>query len=182
MEIAIKIITAVVGVVATTLCAWFGAQIKKYKKLAKTEEDRAIKKTITNVITTKLQPVCDEISELKDNISQLQNVDTNFSTRLQPLQEEIEVMKDDITEILLELEDQSVMIKNLEKKENNLEKQTKCSWRYRIRTLCHAYISRGYMTHDEFSQLQEMFALYEALGGNGQTKELYERTMKLEIK
>lgn len=38
------------------------------------------------------------------------------------------------------------------------------------------------MTHREFTQLQEMFAIYTALGGNGQTKELYDRTMKLDIK
>ena len=38
------------------------------------------------------------------------------------------------------------------------------------------------MSHEEFSQLQEMFNLYTAIGGNGQTKELYEKTMQLEIK
>lgn len=38
------------------------------------------------------------------------------------------------------------------------------------------------MTHGEFIQLQEMFTIYSALGGNGQTKELYDKTMRLDIK
>lgn len=38
------------------------------------------------------------------------------------------------------------------------------------------------MSHDEYAQLQEMFNIYTAIGGNGQTKELYDRTMKLDMK
>jgi hypothetical protein len=38
------------------------------------------------------------------------------------------------------------------------------------------------MSYEEYTQLQEMFNIYAAIGGNGQTKELYERTIALEIK
>lgn len=101
---------------------------------------------------------------------------------MNPLQEEIEHLKDDITEIIDNLKQQGLNLKNLTKKEELLEQETCCAWRYRIRTLCHCYLQRGSMTHREFTQLQEMFAIYTALGGNGQTKELYDRTMKLDIK
>ena len=119
---------------------------------------------------------------MKNDIANLQTFETNFQTRLQPTQEEIEHLKDDITEIINTLKAQGVDLQNIKEKEEHLEHETRCAWRYRIRTLCHAYIQRGWMSHDEFSQLQEMYNLYTAIGGNGQTKELYERTMRLDIK
>ncbi len=70
---------------------------------------------------------------------------------------------------------------NIQEQTEHLENETRCAWRYRIRSLCHAYLKRGWMTHEEFGQLQEMFNLYTAIGGNGQTRELYERTMQLDI-
>ena len=97
-------------------------------------------------------------------------------------QTEIEHMKDDITIILEDIKQHGIDLTNVHEKEKHLEHETRCAWRYRIRTLCHAYIKRGWMSHEEFSQLQEMFNLYTAIGGNGQTKELYERTMQLDIK
>lgn len=64
-----------------------------------------------------------------------------------------------------------------------LAHETRCAWRYRIRQLCHAYLARGYMSFEEYSQLQEMYNIYQAIGGNGQTKELYDKTVStLEIK
>ena len=39
------------------------------------------------------------------------------------------------------------------------------------------------MSFDEYSQLQEMYNIYCAIGGNGQTKELYDMTLNtVEIK
>ena len=39
------------------------------------------------------------------------------------------------------------------------------------------------MSFDEYTQLQEMYNIYSAIGGNGQTKELYDKTVStLEIK
>lgn len=39
------------------------------------------------------------------------------------------------------------------------------------------------MAFEEYSQLQEMYNIYCAIGGNGQTKELYEKTINtIEIK
>lgn len=190
-----KIVLTIVGILVTSLITWLGAQIVKYKNLVRKEEDETIKNTIVNTLTTSLKPIEDDISVLKTNvgnmqndigkmkkdIKSLQNSEINFTTRLNPMQDEIEHMKDDITIILEDIKQHGVDLANVHEKEKHLEHETRCAWRYRIRTLCHAYIKRGWMSHEEFCQLQEMFNLYTAIGGNGQTKELYERTMKLEI-
>ena len=197
-----KILFAAIGVIVPALITWLGTQIVKYKKLTKKEEDEMVKTTIENTLTTALKPIQSSIGELKKDvgnmkkdignvqsditkmkidITNLQNSETNFSTRLNPLQDEIEHLKDDIQEILDTLKQHGVDLNNVKEKEKHLEHETRCAWRYRIRTLCHAYIRRGWMTHDEFEQLQEMFNLYTAIGGNGQTKELYERTMRLDV-
>lgn len=166
----------------TGLVAWLGKQIVKYKKLVKQQEDEVLKKTLSNALDVQLAPIREDIINLK-------KVETTFQTRLKPTQDEIEHLKDDVTEILNSLKAQGVDLANInerlaeiEVKENHLEHETRCAWRYRIRQLCHVYMARGYMSFEEFQQLQEMYNLYAAIGGNGQTKELYERTICLEIK
>lgn len=191
-----KVVLTIVGILVSGLVTWLGGQIVKYRKLVKKEEDETVKNTIVNTLTTSLQPIQDDISTLKTDVSSmqsdigkmkkdiksLQNSEVNFTTRLNPMQDEIEHMKDDITIMLDDIKQHGIDLANVHEKEKHLEHETRCAWRYRIRTLCHAYLKRGWMSHEEFSQLQEMFNLYTAIGGNGQTKELYERTMQLDIK
>ena len=199
-----KALLTVVGILVTSLVTWLGAQIVKYKKLVKKEEDETVKSTIVNTLTTALQPIKSDIGELKvdvsslktdvntlktdignvkNDVSKLQTSEVNFTTRLNPMQDEIEHLKDDITEILNNLKEQGIELQNIHQKEELLAHETRCAWRYRIRQLCHAYLARGYMSFDEYSQLQEMYNIYSAIGGNGQTKELYDKTVStLEIK
>ena len=199
-----KALLTVVGILVTSLVTWLGAQIVKYKKLVKKEEDETIKSTIVNTLTTALQPIESNIGELKtdvstlktdvstlkidvgnlkNDVSKLQTSEVNFTTRLNPMQDEIEHLKDDITEILNNLKEQGIELQNIHEKEELLAHETRCAWRYRIRQLCLAYLARGYMSFDEYSQLQEMYNIYSAIGGNGQTKELYDKTVStLEIK
>ena len=188
-DVILKVITTVVGILVTGFLTKLGFQIKKYKDLLKQEEDKTVKDTITNVLNAELEPIRKDIKFLKigmdnieDDVANLQTAETNFQTRLDPAQEEIEHLKDDITEILLSLKNQGIDLQNLKAKEEHLEEQTRCAWRYRIRMLCHYYIKRGYITDDEYNQLQEMMRLYEALGGNGQTRELYEKAIQLPIR
>ena len=192
-----KVLLTIVGILVTSLITWLGAQIVKYKKLVKKEEDETVKSTIVNTLTTALQPIKSDIGELKtdvgtlkididnmkNDISKLQTSEVSFTTRLNPMQDEIEHLKDDITEILNNLKAQGIELQNIHEKEELLAHETRCAWRYRIRQLCHAYIARGYMSFEEYSQLQEMYNIYSAIGGNGQTKELYDKTVStLEIK
>lgn len=182
LDIVLKIVIPIATSALIGIGTWLITQIRKYNNLIKKEEDSTIKATFTAVLEDKLEPICKDIGNMKNDIANLQTFETNFQTRLQPTQEEIEHLKDDITEIINTLKAQGVDLQNIKSKEEHLEHETRCAWRYRIRTLCHAYIQRGWMSHDEFSQLQEMYNLYTAIGGNGQTKELYERTMRLDIK
>ena len=112
-----KIVLTIVGILVSGLVTWLGAQIVKYRKLVKKEEDETVKNTIVNTLTTSLQPIQDDISTLKTDVGNmqsdignmkkdiktLQNSEVNFTTRLNPMQEEIEHMKDDITIILEDL-------------------------------------------------------------------------------
>lgn len=198
-----KIVLTLVGLLVSGLVTWLGTQIAKYKKLNKKEEDQIVKNTIVETLSTGLEPIQIDISDLKNDVSKLksdvssiqtdvskmkkdiknlQNSDVNFSTRLNPMQDEIEHLKDDITELLDGFEKQGVDIENLKGQEEVLAKETRSAWRYRIRQLCHIYIARGYMTAEEFNQLQKMFCVYTAIGGNGQTKDLYDKAMNLPIK
>ena len=174
-EIWMKVLLTVVGTLTATLLGWLGFQIKEYRGLIKKEEDETVKKTIQTTLSTELEPI-------KKDIKSLQNSEVNFSTRLQPLQDEIDHLKDDITEILADLKSKGVDLSNICEKEKLLEHETRCAWRYRIRQLCHKYLERGCISGSEFAQLQEMYALYTAIGGNGQTKLLYEKTIQLDIK
>ena len=199
----IKVLVAIITFLATSLLAWLGTQIVKYRKLAKGAENETIKNTIVDTLSTGLEPIKIDISDLKTDVSNfktdmsglqsdigkmkteirnLQNSEINFSTRLKPMQEEIEHLKDDIQELLNSLEQQGLDLEDMRKSEEILQKETRSAWRYRIRQLCHIYMERGCMTADEYDQLQKMFGIYEAIGGNGQTKDLYDRTKVLPIK
>ena len=198
-----KIVLTLVGLLVSGLVTWLGTQIARYKKLNKKEEDQIVKNTIVETLSTGLEPIQIDMSDLKNDVSKLksdvsniqtdvskmkkdiknlQNSDVNFSTRLNPMQDEIEHIKDDITELLVSFEKHGVDIENLKGQEEVLAKETRSAWRYRIRQLCHIYIARGYMTAEEFNQLQKMFCVYTAIGGNGQTKDLYDKAMNLPIK
>ena len=56
------------------------------------------------------------------------------------------------------------------------------SYRFRLIQLCKIFIQQGYMTQEQYDQLTEFYKLYIGLGGNGQAKEYYEKTIVLPIK
>lgn len=56
------------------------------------------------------------------------------------------------------------------------------SYRFRLIQLCQSFLKQGYMTSGQYEQLVEFFKVYTSLGGNGQAKEYYERTLKLPLK
>lgn len=72
----------------------------------------------------------------------------------------------------------------LEEKKNN-ERYIEiilASYRFRLIQLCQSFLKQGYMTSGQYEQLVEFFKVYAGLGGNGQGKEYYERTLKLPLK
>lgn len=53
----------------------------------------------------------------------------------------------------------------------------------RIIYLCEQYISRGYLSHDEYENLYEyLYKPYKAMGGNGTAERLMEEVKKLPVK
>ena len=56
------------------------------------------------------------------------------------------------------------------------------SYSFRLIQLCQSFLKQGYMTSGQYEQLVEFFKVYAGLGGNGQAKEYYERTLKLPLK
>lgn len=56
------------------------------------------------------------------------------------------------------------------------------SYRFRLVQLCKEFIRQGYITQPQYDQLTEFYKLYEALGGNGQAKDYYDKAIMLEIK
>ena len=68
-----KVVLTIVGILVSGLVTWLGAQIVKYRKLVKKEEDETVKNTIVNTLTTSLQPIQDDISTLKTDVSNMQS-------------------------------------------------------------------------------------------------------------
>lgn len=56
------------------------------------------------------------------------------------------------------------------------------SYRYRLSQLCRLYLNRGWMSTDEYEQLNEFYHLYTSLGGNGEAKKFYDKASQLPIK
>ena len=97
-----------------------------------------------------------------------EDLDDRIDEKLKPILDDIEEIRE--------------YIRKTESKENRDLELIIASYRFRLVQLCKLYIKKGYMTQDEYDQLTEFFKLYSSLGGNGQAKEYYEKTVKLEIR
>ena len=102
------------------------------------------------------------------NDKKYEDLDDRIDEKLKPILDDIEEIR--------------AYIRKAEIKENRDLELIIASYRFRLVQLCKLYIKKGYMTQDEYDQLTEFFKLYSSLGGNGQAKEYYEKTVKLEIR
>lgn len=102
------------------------------------------------------------------NDKKYEDLDDRIDEKLKPILDDIEEIRG--------------YIRKTESKENRDLELIIASYRFRLVQLCKLYIKKGYMTQDEYDQLTEFFKLYSSLGGNGQAKEYYEKTVKLEIR
>lgn len=80
-----------------------------------------------------------------------------------------------------ELEDLRAYIRTTETTEKTHMNLIIASYRFRLIQLCKTLLHANQMTQDEYDQLSEFYKVYIGLGGNGQAKEYYERTIKLPI-
>lgn len=83
--------------------------------------------------------------------------------------------------IYQELEDLRKYIRETEAKRDHNMDFIIASYRFRLIQLCKEHLAAKQMTSAEYEQLTEFFKLYTSLGGNGQAKEYYDRTIQLPI-
>lgn len=102
------------------------------------------------------------------NDKKYEDLDDRIDEKLKPILDDIEEIRG--------------YIRKTESKENRDLELIIASYRFRLVQLCKLYMKKGYMTQDEYDQLTEFFKLYSSLGGNGQAREYYEKTVKLEIR
>lgn len=94
----------------------------------------------------------------------------------------VELIDEKLKPIVEDIEELRKYIRKIEDKERQDLTLIIASYRFRLVQLCKIYIKQGYMTQDQYDQLTEFYKLYHSLGGNGQAKEYYEKTMELEIR
>lgn len=94
----------------------------------------------------------------------------------------VELIDEKLKPIVEDIEELRTYIRKIEDKERQDLTLIIASYRFRLVQLCKIYIKQGYMTQDQYDQLTEFYKLYHSLGGNGQAKEYYEKTMELEIR
>lgn len=102
------------------------------------------------------------------NDKKYEDLDDRIDEKLKPILDDIEEIRG--------------YIRKTENKEKRDLELIIASYRFRLVQLCKLYMKKGYMTQDEYDQLTEFFKLYSSLGGNGQAREYYEKTVKLEIR
>lgn len=96
-----------------------------------------------------------------------QIIDEHIEDKLQPIIDDMEELRNYVREV--------------DKDEKHKIKLIVQSYRYRLSQLCRIYLKQGYMTFDQYDQLNEFYHLYIGLGGNGEAKALYERVVALDI-
>ena len=94
----------------------------------------------------------------------------------------VELIDEKLKPIVEDIEELRTYIRKIEDKERQDLTLIIASYRFRLVQLCKIYIKQGYMTQDQYDQLTEFYKLYHSLGGNGQAKEYYEKTIELEIR
>lgn len=94
----------------------------------------------------------------------------------------VELIDEKLKPIIEDIEELRTYIRKIKDKEKQDLTLIIASYRFRLVQLCKIYIKQGYMTQDQYDQLTEFYKLYHSLGGNGQAKEYYEKTMGLEIR
>lgn len=94
----------------------------------------------------------------------------------------VELIDEKLKPIVEDIEELRTYIRKIGDKERQDLTLIIASYRFRLVQLCKIYIKQGYMAQDQYDQLTEFYKLYHSLGGNGQAKEYYEKTMELEIR
>lgn len=122
---------------------------------------------VLGIIQRKLQK---ELKAYKTLVrkEQQEKLEQQIDLKLEPILEDIEEIRKHVTERDLENDTKINLIVS--------------SYRFRLIQLCKIYLKQGYITTEQYEQINEFYDLYFKLGGNGQAKEFYDQVLKLEIR
>ena len=123
------------------------AQMAHYQQLL--EEERNGK--IENMIEVQLQPIYDELEEIRKRVFSLQDHH-----------------EEDVKHIECE------HIEDLKKINDNISLIIS-SYKYRLVELCKGLLAQGFMYQYQYDHLNEFYNLYTRLGGNGQAKQYFDK-------
>ena len=98
---------------------------------------------------------------------------------IEQIDAEIEVK---IEPVVKEIEELRAYVREHEELDRRKMSLILSSYKYRLSELCKIHISNGYITRDDYAQLDEFYKVYHGLGGNGQAEELYHRAINLELR
>ena len=101
------------------------------------------------------------------NAKEAKKTEHMVEEKLEPIYEELEALRTYIRET-----------ESIEKVHMSL---IIASYRFRLIQLCKEFIRQEYLTQSQYDQLSEFYRVYVGLGGNGQAKDYYERTIALPI-
>lgn len=91
------------------------------------------------------------------------------------------MIETELEPIYQELEDLRKYIRETENIEKTHMSLIIASYRFRLIQLCKGFLAQGYITTSQMEQLSEFYKLYTGLGGNGQAKVYYDKTMELDL-
>ena len=94
-------------------------------------------------------------------------MDEHIEAKIQPIIDDMEGLRD--------------YVRQVDKDEQHKINLIVQSYRYRLSQLCRIYLRQGYITFEQYDQLNEFYHLYVGLGGNGEAKALYERVIALDL-
>lgn len=114
----------------------------------------------------KLRKEIEEAKRLAEE-KEKEKIEAMIDTELEPIYQELEDLRKYIHET-----------KNIEKTHMSL---IIASYRFRLIQLCKGFLAQGYITASQMEQLSEFYKLYTGLGGNGQAKVYYDKTMNLDL-
>ena len=123
------------------------AQMAHYQQLL--EEERNGK--IENMIEVQLQPIYDELEEIRKRVFALQDHH----------EEDVKHIECEHTEDLKKINDNIGLIIS--------------SYKYRLVELCKGLLAQGFMYQYQYDHLNEFYNLYTRLGGNGQAKQYFDK-------
>ena len=130
------------------------------------------------VITIRIKKHFQDKENEQSEIAQLR-VNQECINERNRIREEIKPIVDEIAQIHAELGVIDGRIDGCVETEAQHIAAIRVSYRYRLVTLCRTYLRQGFITADQYEQLNEFFNVYHAIGGNGQAEEYYHKVIAL---